>query len=201
VLTAGCLYLGCGVQRILKLAVPNLMVWLLGFYAFFHLWLNILAELLRFGDRLFYKDWWNCTTVVRSRPRPTRASQPTATDPRGRTVQGTFWKTWNLGVHYWFVQHVYRPMRARGYSRTAALLVIFFVSAVFHELIVSVAFSTVSFFAFGGMLLQVAAVLVSEPMRGKQVGNVFFWVTIMLGQPLIVLFYFVDYVTQRAVPA
>ena len=54
-------------QRIMKLAVPNLIVWLLGFYAFFHLWLNILAELLRFGDRLFYKDWWNCTTVVRGR--------------------------------------------------------------------------------------------------------------------------------------
>jgi len=52
-------------QRILKLAVPNLFVWILGFYAFFHLYLNILAELLRFDDRLFYKDWWNCTTVVR----------------------------------------------------------------------------------------------------------------------------------------
>lgn len=25
--------------------------------------LNILAELLRFGDREFYKDWWNAKTV------------------------------------------------------------------------------------------------------------------------------------------
>lgn len=25
--------------------------------------LNILAELLCFGDREFYKDWWNATTV------------------------------------------------------------------------------------------------------------------------------------------
>jgi hypothetical protein len=25
--------------------------------------LNILAELLRFGDREFYKDWWNARTV------------------------------------------------------------------------------------------------------------------------------------------
>jgi hypothetical protein len=24
--------------------------------------LNILAELLRFGDREFYKDWWNAKT-------------------------------------------------------------------------------------------------------------------------------------------
>jgi intracellular septation protein A len=25
--------------------------------------LNILAELLRFGDREFYKDWWNARTI------------------------------------------------------------------------------------------------------------------------------------------
>ncbi|RVW43971.1 Diacylglycerol O-acyltransferase 1 [Vitis vinifera] len=50
-------------ERILKLSVPNLYVWLCMFYCFFHLWLNILAELLRFGDREFYKDWWNAKTV------------------------------------------------------------------------------------------------------------------------------------------
>ncbi|KAK6147686.1 hypothetical protein DH2020_018598 [Rehmannia glutinosa] len=51
------------VERVLKLSVPNLYVWLCMFYCFFHLWLNILAELLRFGDREFYKDWWNAKTV------------------------------------------------------------------------------------------------------------------------------------------
>lgn len=78
-------------ERILKLSVPNLYVWLCMFYCFFHLWyvfaavrtfwmkllcwalklrslispdrLNILAELLCFGDREFYKDWWNAKTV------------------------------------------------------------------------------------------------------------------------------------------
>ena len=38
--------------------VPNHLLWLLFFYAFFHSGLNILAELLRFGDRTFYRDWW-----------------------------------------------------------------------------------------------------------------------------------------------
>lgn len=50
-------------ERILKLSVPNLYVWLCMFYCLFHLWLNILAELLCFGDREFYKDWWNAKTV------------------------------------------------------------------------------------------------------------------------------------------
>lgn len=45
------------IMRLLKLSIPNTYVWLLGFYFYFHLWLNLLAELTRFGDRCFYKDW------------------------------------------------------------------------------------------------------------------------------------------------
>ena len=33
-------------------------MWLLFFYCYFHSFLNIMAEILRFGDRTFYKDWW-----------------------------------------------------------------------------------------------------------------------------------------------
>jgi len=33
------------------------------FHPFLYSRLNILAELLRFGDREFYKDWWNAKTV------------------------------------------------------------------------------------------------------------------------------------------
>uniref|UniRef100_J3M4Q0 O-acyltransferase n=1 Tax=Oryza brachyantha TaxID=4533 RepID=J3M4Q0_ORYBR len=51
------------VETLLKLSVPNVYLWLCMFYAFFHLWLNILAEILRFGDREFYKDWWNAKTI------------------------------------------------------------------------------------------------------------------------------------------
>ena len=45
-------------STLLKLAIPNTYVWLIFFYLYFHLFLNLLAELLRFGDRVFYKDWW-----------------------------------------------------------------------------------------------------------------------------------------------
>jgi diacylglycerol O-acyltransferase-1 len=43
------------VERLLKLSIPNTYIWLLIFYWFFHVYLNLLAELTRFGDRLFYK--------------------------------------------------------------------------------------------------------------------------------------------------
>jgi diacylglycerol O-acyltransferase-1 len=46
-------------EHLLKMSIPNTYIWLLGFYFYFHLWLNFLAEITRFGDRQFYKDWWN----------------------------------------------------------------------------------------------------------------------------------------------
>lgn len=41
-------------ERLLKLAVPNHLLWLLGFYTIFHSASNLMAEVLRFGDREFY---------------------------------------------------------------------------------------------------------------------------------------------------
>ena len=38
-------------ERLLKLAVPNHLLWLLGFYLIFHSALNTLGELLQFADR------------------------------------------------------------------------------------------------------------------------------------------------------
>ncbi|KAM7420715.1 hypothetical protein PAMA_015103 [Pampus argenteus] len=49
-------------ERLLRLAVPNHLLWLMFFYWFFHSSLNFSAELLRFGDRQFYNDWW-CVPV------------------------------------------------------------------------------------------------------------------------------------------
>jgi diacylglycerol O-acyltransferase-1 len=46
------------IERLLKLAIPNHFIWLMFFYWFFHSTLNVIAELLKFGDREFYKDWW-----------------------------------------------------------------------------------------------------------------------------------------------
>ncbi|GFH15877.1 PH domain-containing protein, partial [Haematococcus lacustris] len=80
------------VERVLKLALPNMYCWLVMFYCVFHLWLNILAELLRFGDREFYKDWWNSSDV------------------------GSYWKQWNLPVHKWLLRHVYFPALRLGLS-------------------------------------------------------------------------------------
>lgn len=38
----------------MELSVPVMIYWVLMFYSFFHVLLNIQAELTRFGDRAFY---------------------------------------------------------------------------------------------------------------------------------------------------
>ena len=50
-------------HQLLSIAIPSLGCWILMFYGVFHLWLNILAEVTYFGDRLFYKAWWNATRL------------------------------------------------------------------------------------------------------------------------------------------
>jgi len=156
-------------EGLMKIAVPNFIIWLLGFYAIFHVYLNILGELTRFGDRQFYRDWWNSTTL------------------------GYFWRSWNLPVHGWMVAHVYLPLTARGWRKSSASLLIFFISAVLHELVVSIPFWNFKLLAFGGMMGQVALIELTKPLKGTQTGNVIFWLSIMMGQPMIVLLYARDY--------
>ncbi|KAI8108683.1 hypothetical protein M9435_005100 [Picochlorum sp. BPE23] len=70
------------IERVLKLSIPTLYFWLAMFYSLFELWLNVLAEITRFGDREFYKEWWNATTL------------------------GEYWRLWNMPVHKWMLRHV-----------------------------------------------------------------------------------------------
>ncbi|KAL1861065.1 hypothetical protein Plec18170_001580 [Paecilomyces lecythidis] len=50
-------------ERVMKLSTISLVIWLAGFFALFQSGLNALAEVMRFGDRDFYSDWWNSPSV------------------------------------------------------------------------------------------------------------------------------------------
>ncbi|KAK1413850.1 hypothetical protein QVD17_29586 [Tagetes erecta] len=166
------------IERVLKLSVPNLYVWLCMFYCFFHLWLNILAELLRFGDREFYKDWWNAQTIEE------------------------YWRLWNMPVHKWIVRHLYFPCLRNGIPRGPAILIAFFLSAVFHELCIAVPCHIFKFWAFIGIMFQVPLVLLTNYLQNKfqnsMVGNIIFWCFFsILGQPMCVLLYYHDVMNQK----
>ncbi|KAJ1195350.1 hypothetical protein NDU88_004631 [Pleurodeles waltl] len=118
------------IERLLKLAVPNHMIWLIFFYWFFHSSMNFVAELMRFGDREFYRDWWNAETVT------------------------YFWQNWNIPVHKWCSRHFYKPMLRRGISKWTAQTAVFLASAFFHEYLVSVPLKMFRLWAFMGMMSQ-----------------------------------------------
>ncbi|XP_073062616.1 diacylglycerol O-acyltransferase 1A-like [Primulina eburnea] len=167
------------IERVLKLSVPNLYVWLCMFYCFFHLWLNILAELLCFGDREFYKDWWNARTVEE------------------------YWRMWNMPVHKWMVRHIYFPCLRNGIPKVVAVLVAFLVSALFHELCIAVPCHIFKFWAFSGIMLQVPLVIVTNFLQNKfqnsMVGNTMFWCFFSIfGQPMCVLLYYHDLMNRKA---
>nr|ACN35495.1 unknown [Zea mays] len=161
------------VETVLKLSLPNVYLWLCMFYCLFHLWLNILAEILRFGDREFYKDWWNAKTI------------------------DEYWRKWNMPVHKWIVRHIYFPCMRNGISKEVAVFISFFVSAVLHELCVAVPCHILKFWAFLGIMLQIPLIILTSYLKNKfsdtMVGNMIFWFFFCIyGQPMCVLLYYHD---------
>lgn len=83
------------------------------FYGFLHCYLNMWAELLKFGDRLFYKDWWNSTSFSH------------------------FLRTWNVVVHDFIYQYVYIDLVLLT-NRSVATFGVIVTSALIHEYIIAV---------------------------------------------------------------
>ncbi|KKA18953.1 Diacylglycerol O-acyltransferase [Rasamsonia emersonii CBS 393.64] len=102
------------VERIMKLSTISLIIWLAGFFALFQSLLNALAEVMRFGDREFYSDWWNSWSV------------------------GMYWRSWNKPVYLFMKRHIFSPLVGRGWNPFAASVMVFIFSAVLHELLVGV---------------------------------------------------------------
>jgi len=161
------MHFGHLLERLLKLSIPNLYIWLLFFYSFFHCWLNMLAEVLRFGDREFYQDWWNSTTL------------------------SEYWRTWNRPVHQWLLRHVYYPMTRAGFSKLQSAFFIFFLSGVGHEVLVSIPCNTFQLWVLGSFIAQLPLIFITRRfMKGTKLGNLVFWFSFcILGQPMCILLY------------
>uniref|UniRef100_A0A914YY41 O-acyltransferase n=1 Tax=Panagrolaimus superbus TaxID=310955 RepID=A0A914YY41_9BILA len=152
------------IERVCKLAVPNHIIWLLFFYTIFHSSCNLMAEILRFADREFYRDFWNAETIQ------------------------YFWQTWNIPVHRWCVRHVYKPLIRNGYSRLTGSLAVFLISAIFHEYLVSVPLHLFRLWAFWAMLAQIPLSMFTEKvLKGGRAGNIVVWLSLLVGQPMAIL--------------
>ena len=157
-------------ERLMKLSTISVVIWLAGFFALFQSFLNALAEIMRFGDRNFYDDWWNSTDLRQ------------------------YWATWNKPVYYFMKRHVYSPLVGRGWSPKKAGAAVFILSGFLHELLVGVPTHNILGVAFGGMVAQLLLMSVTEPLSkggNKIFGNCVFWASFcFVGQPAGALMYF-----------
>jgi len=103
-----------------------------------------------------------------------------------------------MPVHYWLIRHVYFPSVRRKMSRMGATFVVFFLSAIMHELLVSVPFHMIRPWSFIGMMLQMPLVGITKFLNqrypGSSFGNIIFWMSFcVVGQPMAILLYTIDY--------
>ncbi len=61
-----------------------------------------------------------------------------------------------MPVHKWLLRHVYFPAIRYGTNKFSAGVLVFIVSAFFHELLAGIPLHIIHGWAFGGIMLQVS---------------------------------------------
>lgn len=159
--------------------LPGTMLLLLCFFAFLHCWLNLFAELMRFADRMFYKDWWNSYSFA------------------------NYYRTWNVVVHDFLYYYGYRDflLLSKRKFRAAAMLCVFMVSAFVHEYALGMGFGF--FYPVMFILFAIFGVLFNFAMNDKRqspVCNVLMWTSLFLGQGVQVCLYCQEWYAQIHCP-
>ncbi|XP_036772686.1 sterol O-acyltransferase 1 isoform X2 [Manis pentadactyla] len=170
--------------RVLVLCVfnsilPGVLILFLIFFAVLHCWLNAFAEMLRFGDRMFYKDWWNSTSY------------------------SNYYRTWNVVVHDWLYYYAYKDFLwfFTKKFRSAAMLAVFAVSAVVHEYALAVClnfFYPVLFVLF--MFFGMAFNFIVNDSRKRPIWNVLMWTSLFAGNGVILCFYSQEWYARQHCP-
>lgn len=169
-------YRNFGLQKItwiefLLLIVANSIVGILillsAFYMFFHCWLNMFAEILQFGDRLFYDDWWNSTTPKE------------------------FINKWNIIMNNWLYTYIYKDIyvHIESISKNTAKFIVFVFSAITHEIHLWFTLQ----FAFPALLFQyVVFGLITSFFGGcnnRPIPKLAFWFGVAFGTGHIISLY------------
>ncbi|XP_035251855.1 diacylglycerol O-acyltransferase 1-like [Anguilla anguilla] len=165
------------IEHLVELVAPNHFLWLILFFLFCHSCLNFSGELLRFGDRHFYGDWWNADTLK------------------------SFWRKLSVLFHKWSDRHLYTPMVRGGVPPREAELLAFLFSAALCEYVIAVPLRTCRLWIFLIMILELlVAVFLGRYFTGNY-GNGLVWLCVLMGPPMAVMTYFHDhYITYRAQP-
>ncbi|XP_070596948.1 sterol O-acyltransferase 2-like [Erythrolamprus reginae] len=159
--------------------IPAISFLFVVFYFFQDCWQNIFAEILRFADRCFYKDWWNSTSF------------------------SAYFRSWNVIVHDWLYCYIYQDLLwlTGGRARAGAMLMVFIVSAVFHEylFILTLGF----FYPIVFVLFAMTGVFCNFVLNDKRKGpfwNIILWICLALCLAIFFSLYFQEWYAQVHCP-
>nr|XP_023025138.1 sterol O-acyltransferase 1-like isoform X1 [Leptinotarsa decemlineata] len=139
---------------ILRNCFFGILFYLTGFYLLFHSVQNLFAELLCFGDRLFYDEWWNCTHFSQ------------------------FFRRWNLLVHDWLYKYLYEDVYEYVVeNKNVAKILTFLISAVVHEW----ALTYILGYFFPGLSIYYLGFLLYILLEKKQQNNSTFKISFRIG--------------------
>lgn len=131
------------------------------FYIIFECICPAFAELSCFADRELYGDWWNSTSW------------------------DEFSRKWNKPVHVFLLRHVYSSSRnAWNFSKWQAAFFTFFLSALAHELVMAVVSKKIRPYLFLMQISQIPLIAIGRlPIvrRNRTLGNIVFWLGLMIG--------------------
>ena len=154
------------VEVLSRLIVPVLICYLMIFFILFEQILYAFGELVRFGDREFYLDWWNSTSFEE------------------------FNRKWNLPVHLFLHKHIYLEFIYHyGCSEQWARAVTFVFSAACHEMVLASICRNVKPYLLGLMLIQIPLVVMQRVLKKSLLGLYVFWGGMILGLPLLLTMY------------
>lgn len=166
------------VRAIFACILPGVISFLCGFYCVLHAWLNAWAELLKFGDRLFYEDWWTTSRF------------------------SLYYRRWNRVVHSWLRDHIYYPL-APSLGRPLSTFVVFFVSSVAHEIILALSFGffyPVLLVEFGFLGVLMVPLTATYGQRYPNVFNLLMWLGFFIGNGLLWSLYPMEYFARQNCP-
>ncbi|GAA6058089.1 hypothetical protein JCM3770_001107 [Rhodotorula araucariae] len=156
-------------SSLLDLALPFTICYLLIFYIIFECICNAFAEITRFSDRAFYSDWWNSTSF------------------------DEFSRKWNRPVHTFLLRHVYATtISTYRLSKFSAAFVTFLLSALVHELVMVVVTHKIRMYLFVLQMAQLPLIMLGRApvfKRHPALGNLFFWLGLLSGFPLLAVAY------------
>lgn len=156
--------------------LTGIIVLLSMFYGILHSWFNIFGELLRFGDRQFYEDWWNVKDFA------------------------NYYRKWNIVVHEFLYYYIFQDLIRLSKGKldgTYVKFVTFFLSAVLHEVIITCGlgfFFPILFIMFGGPGVLFTKVRFGN---GPYVGTAF-WFLMLIGSGILMALYCREFFARQS---